>query len=130
MASTTARRAALVLAGLAVTGGIAGVAGTAQAAAPATQPATTASNGGGHGWYGWNGDEDQVVAVFRSYRQCAWAARVGERRGYWEDADCDFVRTGYRGNWRHQWGSDFSRFHDGGGWRYRGVWVLRAEVCD
>ncbi|MFG1922210.1 hypothetical protein [Cryptosporangium sp. NPDC048952] len=127
MASTTARRAALALAGLAVTGGVAGMAGTAQAAAPATTPTTTVSNGG-HGWYGWDGDEDEVVAVFQSYRQCAWAARAGQYRGYWRDADCDFVRTGYRGHWRQQWGNQFHRYWQGGGWHYRGIWVLRADV--
>ncbi|SHN43483.1 hypothetical protein [Cryptosporangium aurantiacum] len=125
MASKTARGAALALAGLAVAGGVAGMAGTAQAATPAGHAGTVSANG-----WGWNGDDDQVVGVFRSYRQCNWAGRVGEYRGFWEDYDCDFVRTGYRGSWRSQWGSPFHRSWESGGWHYRGVWVLRAERCD
>lgn len=126
MANKTARRTALALAGLAVTGGaVVGMAGTAQAAAPAGHPATTATHGG---WYGWNGNENEVVAVFRTYRECAWTARVGQARGYWGAANCDFIRTGYRGHWRHQWGTQFNRIWDGGNWQYRGVWVLRADV--
>ena len=124
MANTTARRAALALAGLAVTGGVAGLAAPAQAAAPATQPTTTHS----YGW-GWNGNEDQVVGVFRSHRQCQIAGWSGERRGWWGEYDCDFLATGYRGDWRAQWGTPFNRFWEGGNWRYRGVWVLRAQDC-
>lgn len=126
MTRKTARRAALTLAGLAVTGGaIAGLAGTAHAAAPAGHPGAAEA-----GWYGWDGDEDgdedDVVAVFRSHRQCEWAARTGERRGYWHDADCEFIRTGYRGHWRQQWGNQFHRSWHSDGWHYRGVVVLRA----
>ncbi|TQS39722.1 hypothetical protein [Cryptosporangium phraense] len=126
MTSKTARRAALALAGLAVTGGaVVGMAGTAQATAPSTH-----SGHYGGGYYGWGGDEDEVVAVFGSRRQCEWAGRVGEYRGYWEDYDCDFLRTGYRGYWKSQWGNNISGFWQGDSWRYRGVWVLRAEDCD
>jgi hypothetical protein len=126
MASKTARRAALALAGLALTGGaVVGVAGTAQAAAPASHSGSVSANG-----WGWNGDDDEVIAVFRSYRQCQWAGIRGERHGNWEEFDCDYVRSGYRGHWRQQWGNPFNRHWEGGNWRYRGVWVLRAERCD
>jgi len=127
MTRTTARRAALILAGLAMTGGAAlGIATTAHAAAPTTTPAGHTANG-----YGWNGEDEEIVAVFRTYGQCRHAARVGERRGYWDEADCEFVRTGYRGHWRSQWGTPFHRAWHGHGWHYRGVWVLRAECgCD
>ncbi|MFI5952415.1 hypothetical protein [Cryptosporangium sp. NPDC051539] len=131
MASKTARTVALVLAGLAATGGaVVGMAGTAQAAAPATHHATGYNGGYGGGYYGWDGDEGDIVAVFGSRRQCEWAGRVGEYRGYWNDYDCDFLRTGYRGYWKTQWGNNISGYWEGNTWRHRGVWVLRAEDCD
>lgn len=127
MASKTARGAALALAGLAVTSGaVVGMAGTAQAAAPAQQTGSVAKGGG------WDNDNDgeRVAGVFRSYRQCQWAGYRGERYGAWEDFDCDYIHSGWRGQWRSQWGSPFNRSWHGGGWEYRGIWVLRVDDCD
>jgi hypothetical protein len=125
MTSTTARRTGLALAGLAVAGtAMVGMAGTAQAAQPA-QPAKAVANWGG----GWDNDS-HVAGVFRSYRQCRWAGVRGERWGRWDDFDCDFVGGGgWGGTWQSSWGTPFNQFWSGGGWRYRGVWVLRVQDC-
>jgi hypothetical protein len=128
MASTTARRTGLALAGLAVTGSaLVGLAGTAQAAAPA-QTHKSVTQWGGGGWGGGN----QVSGVFRSYRQCQWAGIQGQQIGRWDDFDCDYAGgNGWGGNWQQSWGTPFNRFWGGGGggWRYRGVWILRAQDC-
>ena len=127
MASKTARSAGLALAALAVAGGtLAGLAGTAQAATPAQNHSSIATNWGG----GWGGNSE-VAGVFRSYRQCQWAGIVGQRVGRWQDFDCDYAGSnGWSGNWQSSWGQPFNRSWGGGGWRYRGVWVLRVDDCD
>ncbi|WP_250030821.1 hypothetical protein [Paractinoplanes maris] len=81
----------------------------------------------------------RVVDVYRSRISCEFAGRLGERRGDWDDYDCDRTRGGYvlrvsfdtwghwdswdGPNWRGPWGihgnrgfrdNDFFRGHRGG----------------
>jgi hypothetical protein len=129
MASKTARRAGLALAGLAVAGSsMVGLAGTAEAATPAQSHSSTVAQWGGGGWGGGN---NEVAGIYRSYRQCQWAGIRGERFGRWEDFDCDYAGGGgWSGQWQSSWGQPFNQFWSGGGWSYRGVWVLRVDDCD
>ncbi|MEV0896181.1 hypothetical protein [Actinoplanes sp. NPDC049802] len=51
---------------------------------------------------------DEVVGYFRSLRGCERVGWIGERRGYWDDYDCDLVRVGYR---RGVWALEVDRDH-------------------
>ena len=96
-------------------------AGTAQGAAKSASTVTQAPSS----------DRSWVAGVYRSYRACVIAGRIGERIGRWDDFDCERRGFGFRtrfvleveedGGW---WGND--RGHHGGWWgnhhRHHGGW--------
>ena len=61
---------------------------------------------------------DRSEGYYRSRRDCERAGRWGERRGRWDDYDCDYVWRGRRHGWwelnvDYGWGGGGD--HDGGG---------------
>jgi hypothetical protein len=113
----------LALAGLALTAGMVFTAAPAMAS-PAT-PAGSVTSGAHNSapasarkvqtssHKGQSPRRDSVVGHYRTLRACDAAGRSGERRGRWDDYDCNRVRSGGRsGSWALQahWGGD--RHHD------------------
>ena len=65
---------------------------------------------------------DRSEGYYRSRRECNRAGWWGERRGDWDDFDCDYVWRGRRHGWwelnvDYGWGGDGDHDgdHDGGG---------------
>ena len=53
-------------------------------------------------------DHDRVVGIYRSYRECDWAGRRGERRDRWDDYECRPRGFG----WHRRWVLEVSWDHD------------------
>jgi hypothetical protein len=76
-------------------------------------------------------DRERVVGVYRTYRACAIAGRIGERFGRWDEWDCERRGWGFRSrwllevSWDHDWDDDDDDWdgpwivgggHHGGNW--------------
>ncbi|SNY45993.1 hypothetical protein [Paractinoplanes atraurantiacus] len=63
----------------------------------------------------WHDDDDEDVAgYYDSRRECERAGWRGERRGWWEDSECDYVWRGpHRGDWKLTVDRDDDDHHGG-----------------
>jgi len=104
----------LAVSGLGLVAGLT-LAGPAQASTSTADNSSTSRVGST-----WRHDDDDVVGVYRSYRACEWAGERGERRGSWDDYDCNRVRHGWhRSVWELE--VDYDRGGDwNGGWHRYG----------
>jgi hypothetical protein len=105
----------LAVSGLGLVAGLT-LAGPAQASTSTTDNSSTSRASSN-----WRGDDDNVVGVYRSYRACEWAGERGERRGAWDDYDCNRVRYGWgRSRWELEVDCNSGGDWDDRGWRRHG----------
>lgn len=83
----------LTMSGLGLVAGATMVAGPAMAATGAGQAAGQSSSSASQAQ---DNDRDRVVGVYRSYRACVLAGRIGERFDRWDDFDCERRGWGFR----------------------------------
>ena len=115
----------LTMTGLGLVAGATLMSGPAMAATGAGQGTAQASSSAGTAQ---GTDGDRVVGVFRSYRACAVAGRIGERFDRWDEWDCERRGWGFRTRWllevSRDWDDDDDDWdgpwHGGGGWGHNG----------
>ena len=114
----------LAMTGMALVAGATIGAGPA-AASTSTAQGTTSGTQGTQQTANANRGHDWVEGYFRSRGLCERVGFIGERRGRWDDYDCDRVRRGFRSLWRleveRHWRGSWHNWSDGNGnWNDRG----------
>ncbi len=115
----------LTMSGLGLLAGATMIAGPATASAGTGQGATQSSSSAGQAS---SAHRDHVAGVYRSYRACVIAGRIGERLDRWEDFDCERRGFGFRTRfvleveydndwWGHGRPHHGRPWHHGGGFR-------------
>ena len=102
----------LTMAGMALVAGATFSAGPA-AASTSTAQGTTAAKQSTQQKADANRGRDWVQGYYRTYGQCNRVGWIGERRGLWDDYDCERVRRGFRTFYRLEVERDW---HGGGHW--------------
>jgi hypothetical protein len=102
----------LAMAGMALVAGATFSAGPA-AASSTTAQGTTATKQSSTQTADANRGRDWVQGYYRTYGQCNRVGWIGERRGLWDDYECERVRRGFRTFFRLEVERDW---HGGGHW--------------
>ena len=102
----------LAMAGMALVAGATFSAGPA-AASSTTAQGTTATKQSSTQKADANRGRDWVQGYYRTYGQCNRVGWIGERRGLWDDYECERVRRGFRTFFRLEVERDW---HGGGHW--------------
>jgi hypothetical protein len=113
----------LAMAGMALVAGATFSAGPAAASSSTAQGTTVAKQSTTQKAAADRG-RDWVQGYYRTYGQCNRVGWIGERRGIWDDYDCERVRRGFRtfyrleverdGRGNGHWNNNNNNHHGGG----------------